>query len=264
MSEEPQKGRDDRAAVDKAISVLRAFGEDAGTGIGVSELARRAGLSKSTTFRLLGMLERNAVVERAGTAYRLGPVIRELGARLSGPANDHVRNLLTPFLADLYVATQLTVQLAVLHGTDIEYLNKLEGHRALRSPSRIGGRMPAYCTGAGKVLLAFDPDAAEETLAAARHAWTPHTIVEEQSLRDEFARVRRSGIALDRGESLLGLTCIAAPVFGPSGKPIAAMSISGDAVTMNPLALEQKLRHICGVASAAAGAPRKRSGMSAA
>jgi len=251
------KNRDDRATIDKAVSVLRAFGDEASVGIGVSELARRASLSKSTTFRILGMLERNGVVERSNTAYRLGPVARELGSMLTSPHDDRVRDLLTSYLADLYVATQQTVQLAVLHGTDVVYLNKLEGRMGLRSPSRIGGRMPAYCTAVGKVLLAFSPPAMVGALAAPRHAWTPHTIVDEDSLRTELLRVRQIGIAIDRGESLPELTCIAAPVFGSGGKAIAAISISGTAAAMNPLALERTLRHICSVASAAAGAPTR-------
>ena len=71
--------RDDRAAVDKAISLLVAFGDQASSGLGVTELARRAQMSKSTAYRVLGMLERNAVVERVGTGYRLGSRLHELG-----------------------------------------------------------------------------------------------------------------------------------------------------------------------------------------
>lgn len=67
-----EPARDDRAAIDKAFSLLVAFGSDAATGLGVSELARRTRLSKSTAFRVLGMLERNAMVERVGKNYRLG------------------------------------------------------------------------------------------------------------------------------------------------------------------------------------------------
>src|SRR4051794_769532 len=72
MSLNPVQPRDDRTAVDKAMSLLNAFGQDSVGGVGVSELARRADLSKSTAFRLLGMLQRNGAVERAGNAYRLG------------------------------------------------------------------------------------------------------------------------------------------------------------------------------------------------
>lgn len=259
MPDGVSRNRDGRAAVDKAISVLKAFGKDAHLGIGVTELARRSGLSKSTTFRLLGMLERNGVVERAGSAYRLGRVMQELGAQASTPGQERIRDLLTPFLADLYEATHLTVQLAVLSGANVVYLNKLEGHQRLRTPSRIGGRMPAYCTGVGKVLLAFDAEAAEEALHSPRHAWTPNTVVDEQLLREEFTRVRRSGIAVDLGESLASLACLAGPILGRDGRPVAAMSISGDAATFRPDAHEHVLRTVCYAASRAVSAQRQLS-----
>lgn len=248
--------REERTAVDKAISVMKAFGDDAQLGVGVSELSRRAGLSKSTTFRLLAMLERNGVVERAGTAYRLGHVVHELGAQANVPGGDRVRDLLTPFLADLYEATHMTVQLAVLSGSHVVYLNKLEGHQRLRTPSRIGARMPAYCTAVGKMLLAHDPRALEETLRSPRPAWTARTIVEESALRGELWAVREAGVAVDRGESLNTLTCIAAPVVMPGSGPIAALSLSGDAATFDPRAFEAILRRVSFGASRAVSALR--------
>lgn len=249
MSEILERSRDERSAVDKAVSVLKAFGRDAHLGIGVSELSRRAGLSKSTTFRVLGMLERNGAVERAGTAYRLGDLIEDLGTRAETPVLDSVRDLLTPFLAELHVETHATVQLAMLVGPNVVYLNKLERPQRLRSPSRIGGRMPAYCTAVGKVLLAADPIATEAALRAPRHAWTASTIVEERDLLAEFDNVRAAGVAHDRGESLETLACVAAPVRGAGGRVIAALSVSGDATTFTPMRYERVLRDVAYSAS---------------
>ncbi|MGN6426937.1 MAG: IclR family transcriptional regulator [Leifsonia sp.] len=249
---ETGRERDSRTAVDKATSVLRAFGTDADVGVGVSELARRAELSKSTTFRLLATLERNGFVERAGTAYRIGRVVHDLGAQASTHDLDTVRDLMTPHLADLYEATHRTVQLAMLRGSHVVYLNKLEGHQRLRSPSRIGGRMPTYCTGVGKALLAFDAGAAHVALASPRRAWTAGTIVGEAELAEELRRVRHAGVAVDRGETLESLVCVAAPVFGANGLAIAALSVSGDAATFNPASVEHILRRVCVTASRAA------------
>jgi DNA-binding IclR family transcriptional regulator len=243
-------GKDHRTSVDKSVAVLKAFGDEANIGVGVSELSRRAGLSKSTTFRLLAMLERNGMVERIGTAYRFGRTIQMLGAQSSDSRkHDQVRDLLTPFLADLFVATHLTVQLAVVEGRHVVYLNKLEGHQRLRSPSRIGGHMPAYCTAVGKVFMALDPDAAEQALAAERHPWTANTIVEEHALRIELARVRKEGIAYDRGESLETLSCIAAPVLNRRGAPVAALSVSGPSDTFRAHEHEHTLRQVAFAAS---------------
>lgn len=251
MTGSAERIRDDRTAVDKAVCVLKAFERDAHLGIGVSELSRRAGLSKSTTFRVLGMLERNGMVERAGTAYRLGPVIEELSVPTSPPMQDVVRDVLTPYLAELYIATHATVQLGMLAGPNVIYLNKLEGPRRLRTPSRIGGRMPAYCTAVGKVLLASDAVAADAALRSPRHAWTAQTIVEESDLLMELDRVRAAGIAHDRGESLESLSCIAAPVRGPGGRVVAGLSISGDASGFPAMRFERVLRSVAYEASRA-------------
>nr|WP_050801945.1 IclR family transcriptional regulator [Corynebacterium nuruki] len=241
----------DMSSIDKAVAVLRAFGDDATPGIGVSEISRRTGLSKSTAFRILAILERNAMVERVGTAYRFGTTLRELGAQGSGGDHDRLRNLLTPFLTELFTATGMTVQLAALEGTHIVYLNKLEGRDRLRTPSRIGGRMPSYCTGAGKALVATNSSELELTVAAPRRRWTETTITDEGQLRDEFAQIRRTGIAYDRGESLSELSCVAVPVTDGRGRPVAAFSISGNTGNFQPHRVEHILRTVGMAASKA-------------
>ena len=207
--------RDDRAAVDKAISLLVAFGDQASSGLGVTELARRAQMSKSTAYRVLGMLERNAVVERVGTGYRLGSRLHELGRAVYAPGHDRIRDLLLPFLTDLYEITRHTVHLATLHGTDVVYLAKLYGHRPVPAPSRIGGRLPAHCTAVGKVQLAYDYTAAAQLTGPLRR-FTARTITDPTELAGELDRIRRDGIAFDEQESQLGLSCVAAPVFAAS------------------------------------------------
>ena len=246
--DDPTPSRDDRAAVEKALSLLEAFGADANTGLGVSALARRAGLSKSTAFRLLAMLERKRAVERAGTAYRLGPLLHDLGAGAEQPVHEAVRDLLTPYLAELYEQTHQTVHLAVLSGKDIVYLNKLQGHRRVRTPSKINGRLPAYCTGVGKVLLARTPEAAESTLRSRLVGWTPNTITDPHVLEAELERIREGGIAYDDGESMTDLICVAAAVNGPNG-PVAALSVSGPRGYFDPEAQAAALRRMAFAAS---------------
>ncbi|MEO3785759.1 IclR family transcriptional regulator [Actinocorallia sp. B10E7] len=219
--------RDDRAAIDKAISLLLCFGDQASSGLGVSELARRSGLSKSTAFRVLGMLERNQVVERVGKDYRLGTRLHELGRSVYAPGHAQIRDLLIPYLTDLYELTRETVHLATLHGTEVVYLAKLYGHRQAPAPSRIGGRMPAHCTAVGKVLLAYDPDAAAAALSEPLGRYTPRTIADAAGLAAELDRIRREGVAFDDEESRQGLSCVAVPVMGPGARPMAALSVAG-------------------------------------
>ena len=243
--------RDDRAAIDKAISLLVAFGHHASTGLGVSELARRAQLSKSTAFRALGMLERNGVVERVGTNYRLGARLHELGRAVYAPGHERIRDLLIPFLTDLYELTRETVHLATLHGTEVVYLAKLYGHRPVPSPSRIGGRLPAHCTAVGKVLLAYDPDAADAALCAPLRRFTSHTITDPGTLAAELDTIRREGIAFDNEESQLGLSCVAAPVMGPRRGVVAALSIAGPRGRIDTRRLSTDLRRVSASASQA-------------
>jgi predicted transcriptional regulator len=126
--------RDDRAAIDKAFSLLLSFGDQPSAGLGVSELARRSELSKSTAFRVLKMLERNGVVERVGSNYRLGSRLHELGTRVYSAQHDQIRDVLTPFGADLYELTHQTVHLAALHGSDVVYIGS--------STDTVGSRRP--------------------------------------------------------------------------------------------------------------------------
>ena len=241
--------RDDRAAVDKAVSLLASFGDQAGAELGVSELARRAGLSKSTAFRLLGVLERNGIVEKVGRKYRLGGRLHDLGRQVYVPDHDRIRDALIPFLADLYEMTRETVHLAALHGTDALYLSKLHGHRPVRSPSRIGGRVPAYCTAVGKALLAYDHEALELLLAGELRPLTPNTIIDPDRLVAEIADVRHAGVAFDDEEAAPGLSCVAVPVLGPGCRAVAAISVSTVTGRLDTRAQVPALRRVSAAAA---------------
>ncbi|MFJ2115207.1 MULTISPECIES: IclR family transcriptional regulator [unclassified Streptomyces] len=254
--------RDDRAAVDKAISLLVAFGDRASSGVGVSELARRAQLSKTTAHRVLGMLERNGVVERVGTDYRLGERLHDLGRTVYAPGYEGIRDRLLPFLTDLYELTRQTVHLSVLHGTDVVYLAKLYGHRPAPVPSRIGGRLPAHATAVGKVLLAYDSDAALRVTSAPLSRFTEHTITDPDELTAELERIRRAGIGYDNQERQLGLNCVAVPVLGHGGRAVAAVSVAGRCGETDIRRLSADVRRIAAAASQAwvVGGARSRSG----
>lgn len=215
--------------VDRAFRVLRVTA--AGTGMTLSEIARESGLAKSTALRLLTALERNDAVTRIGQRYRLGPLVHELDPIPVSPAYERIRRVLTPFLAHLFEATRATVHLATLHGDEVVYLNKLHGPRPIPSPSRIGGGLPAYCTGVGKAMLAFDEDAAARVAQGPMVAWTETTLTSPDALAVELGEIRRKKRAVDRAELTPGLYCVAAPVFddeeGAGGlRAVAALSAS--------------------------------------
>lgn len=215
--------------VDRAFDVLRVTA--AGNGLTLSEIGRETGLAKSTTLRLLAALERNGAVTRIGQRYRLGPLVHELDPLPVSPAYERIRRVLTPFLAHLFEATRATVHLATLHRDEVVYLNKLHGPRPIPSPSRIGGGLPAYCTGVGKAMLAFDEEAADRVARGPMVAWTDTTLTSADALAVELAEIRRTRRALDHAELTPGLYCVAAPVFddddAPTGnRAVAALSAS--------------------------------------
>lgn len=242
--DDPETSRDDRASVDKAICLLTAFGSQAATGVGVSELARRACLSKSTAFRVLGMLERNGVVERVGRGYRLGGRLAELGRTVYAPEHDRLRDQLTPFVSDLYEATHETVHLVALHGPDVVYLAKLFGHRQVKAPSRVGGRVPAHATAGGKAMLAYDSDALEQTVANGLVPLTAATITDPDVLTRQLDSVRATGIAAEFEEVTSGLACVGAPIFGPGGVPVAAISVSAPPARLQRRQFEAAIRQV--------------------
>jgi len=236
-------------SVSKALQLLDSF-RTAGPSLGVSELARRAGIAKSTAFRLLAYLERAGYVERVGTEYRLSWRLFELGNRVDHCRPRGLRDLALPFLSELYVSTNNVVHLGVLEGQDVVYLEKIHGHRAIRTPSTVGGRMPAACVGLGKAMLAFShPDTVRPVVTAGLKRRTPYSISEPGRFLGELARVRANGVAFDREEAALGLTCVAAPIL-VAGRPVAAISVSGATSRFNANATATLVRRAAAQISA--------------
>ncbi|AWH91371.1 IclR family transcriptional regulator [Dietzia lutea] len=245
--------------VDRAFEILRVTA--AATGMTLSEIARETGLAKSTALRLLTALERNDAVTRIGQHYRLGPLVHELDPIPVSPAYERIRRVLTPFLAHLFEATRATVHLATLHGDEVVYLNKLHGPRPIPSPSRIGGGLPAYCTGVGKAMLAFDEDAAGRVAQGPMVAWTETTLTSPDALAVELGEIRRKKRAVDRAELTPGLYCVAAPVFDGdeegAGGTRAVAALSASAADESALArLEPLVTRVAAAAGRALGSDR--------
>lgn len=246
--------------IDRAFDVLRVTA--AGNGLTLSEIARRTGLAKSTALRLLTTLERNDAVARIGQLYRLGPLVNELDPIPVSPEFERIRRVLTPFLAHLFESTRATVHLATMHRDEVVYLNKLHGPRPIPSPSRIGGGLPAYCTGVGKAMLAFDEEAAERVAREPMIAWTDTTLTSPDALAVELAGIRRKRRAVDHAELTPGLYCVAAPVFdddvaAAAGSRRAVAALSASAADPGALArLEPLVTQVAVAASRALSADR--------
>ena len=194
--------------------------------MGVNEIARRAGLPTSTTSRLVGSLVRHGYLDRDGHRVCVGLRLFELG-KLSGQPNE-LRSLALPTMADLRNATRQTVHLSVLEGTEVVYIGILHGADSSALLSRVGGRLPAYATGAGKALLAFsEPEVVERVIDEGFVAFQPGTITDPGSLRRELEAIRRTRLAYSNAEAGPGVAGAASPILTPDARVVAALSVSG-------------------------------------
>jgi DNA-binding IclR family transcriptional regulator len=211
----------------RGLLLLDAFGPEE-TELTLAKLAQRAGLPKPTVHRLVAELVKWGGLERTPNGYRLAIKLFDLGERV--PRRRDMRQAALPYLEDLYEATHENIHLAVADGLDTLFVEKVSGHRSTQIMSRVGGRMPLHCTATGKVFLAFGvPDYFHRVAAAGLTRCTPRTIVLPGLLHKDLARALERGYGVNREESEVGVVAVAAPVFDHRRRPIAAISITGNA-----------------------------------
>ena len=145
-------GRTGTSVLERAFSLLEAVGSD-GAGVGLAELARRAGLPKATAYRLANQLIELGALERVGEEYQLGLKLFELGSSVA--RQRELREAALPFMEDLYEATHETIPLGVLDDVEVLYVEKIAGQRGHGVPTTLGTRKPLHCTSLGKAILAY-------------------------------------------------------------------------------------------------------------
>ncbi|MFD7263907.1 IclR family transcriptional regulator [Streptomyces sp. NPDC059874] len=209
--------------LEKAARVLGAF-EGPQPRLSLTEVVRRSGLPRSSAHRILDQLVRLRWLDREGRDYRMGMRMLELGALASH--HNRLRRAALPLLHALHEQTGRLVHLSVPDGAEVVCLERIGGSDTTTVPSRVGGRMPAYCTAAGKAILAFsDPAEVEHVLAQGLRPRTPRTLIRPLALRADLAAIRERGVAYDREESFRSISCVAAPLRG-AGRALAAVSVS--------------------------------------
>lgn len=245
--------QNDGATVARITALLSAFLPGDG-GLGVSELARRTGLPKSTVHRLAGHLVGAGLLERSGTDLRLGLRLFEIGQLATGHRD--LVDAARPVLADLRSGTRNTVHLARLEGAEVVYFEVLPGPDAPDLPSRVGGRMPAHATGVGKAILAFSTDeTVDRVVSAGLPRLSTRTITSPALLRKQLHRIRSEGVAYEREESGRGTVCVACPVLDADGVPVAAISVAGWSNRMRPERVAPAVRAAALTLSRVAGSP---------
>jgi DNA-binding IclR family transcriptional regulator len=216
-------------AVDNATTILLALAND-GQAVGVSDIARRVSLDKSTVSRTLQTLAEVGFVakdEQAGR-YRLGMAI----VRLAQVALDglDLRRTGQPFIEDIGSQTSETSHLAVWSEDTATIIGHVPGTNPIRAPGAVGERMPAHCTSVGKVLLAFQPQPViDRILAGGLARYTAATITDPKRLNAELQEIRSTGLGYNYGEFRMDAVAVAAPVWDHQGRLAAAVSASGPA-----------------------------------
>lgn len=222
-------------SVERVCDVLEAFTLDAPERSTV-ELAQVLGLPKGTVYRFVSTLVKRGYLEQdpASRRYRLGVRVLDLSRVLQQQLD--VRKRALPYMEQLSRETNENVNLAIRAGTELIYLERIEGRQFLNLNLRVGSRLPLHSTSMGKVLLAFLPQPEQEELLAQLElaAFTPNTITDLEAFRAELARVAAQGYAISDQELASGLITVAAPVYGYTGDLVAALNVSGPSTRMTP------------------------------
>ncbi len=230
-------------SVDRAAALLLALGESHGEA-GVTELARRLGLHKSTASRLLATLEKRGLVEQdeENGKYRLGLVVIRLAERAERTLD--LRSIAMPELDRLARATRETTGLGVLDGDQLLTVAQADGPNLVAMGDWTGRSVPLHAVASGKVLLASLPE--REIMRLVRRGlqrFTDHTITGLEPLLEDLARVRRRGFATAFGEFEATMNAVAAPVHDARGAVVAAVDVWGPSFRVTPGRVAELVQH---------------------
>lgn len=212
-------------SVDRAMQVLDLLMSQ--PVLTLTEVSRRLDVAPSTAHRLLSTMAHRGMVQQdpETRTWRPGRALVELGVSVAGPLD--VRRMARPVLEALAAELLETVHLARLDGDHVLFLDTVESTRAARVTDRTGVSLPAHCTASGKVLLArLDREALDRLLPALLPALTPRTRTSRRGLERELATVRRTGHAVNVGESERGLSAVAVAIPLPEERTALSLTVS--------------------------------------
>jgi DNA-binding IclR family transcriptional regulator len=235
--------------LERAAAILAAF-DATHRELTLAALVRRSGLPRSTTHRTADRMLRLGWLDKPDERYRIGNRLFEISGL--APIRHELREAVLPFLQDIHTATRTTVQLGVLKGTHVLIVEKITGHRPMPMLSQVGETIPAFCSALGRAILAYSaPATIDAALDGPLIARTPRTITNVEALRRELAAIPDRGWSQEREEGNIGISCVAAPLFGPQGDVVAALSITGPTGTVRPDRIGPAIRMVAAAATRA-------------
>lgn len=230
INRNPRRDSSRLSSVTTAIHLLKSFSE-IDTELGISELAKRLGVAKSTVHRLAGTLLEEGLLKQNpdNGRYSLGVGLFSLGSLVRSGLD--VTSESKHLLMELRERTQENVRLAVLERQSIVLLHDFESPQTLRLRSLTGQLKPAFCTAEGLCLLSgLREPQLSKFLEYPRSSRTAKTVTDEEPLRLAIRRVKRTGYAVEDEECDEGTRCLAAPVHNGEGRIVAAVGIAGPRV----------------------------------
>jgi IclR family transcriptional regulator, acetate operon repressor len=233
-------------SVIKAFQILNAFSY-AGEKLTLSQVARKLDINIATAHRFLTTLQQvGAVVKMPDGYFELGLLLFTLGGRVS--VVDAMNSIVQPHVDELADQFGETIHAAILDNDEVCYVAKGEGVRSLTIRTRMGVRLPAYCTGVGKVLLSSLPDDRRKQYAKACSfkKYTDSTIGTSKQLLKELDQIRTQGYSVDSQEFERGLCCVAVAIPLPASEEYhlqAAISMSAPSVRLG----EEKIKEVAGI-----------------
>ena len=220
--------------IDRAAQILDCFGFDHQE-LSVSEIGAKTNLHRSTAHRILMALEYNDLIQQnpENGKYRLGIKLFRLGHQAVSHLN--LREICRPFLTRIMNETKETVHLAVLDEDQVLYLDKVEGPHALRMPSRVGRRIPTYCTSLGKAMLSFLDDQEVKNIFRNQvlRPYTANTVKTLSQLLTDLRMIRKRGYSVDNEEIEIGLRCVGAPIKDYTGAMVGAISVAAPSARLS-------------------------------
>jgi IclR family pca regulon transcriptional regulator len=228
-------------SLERGLAILGAFTPDR-PALGVSELARMLGLTRSTAHRYVATLATLGYLYQDDPTrkYRLGSRVLDLGFSMLGSLD--LREIAAPHLRRLTDTTGHTSNLAIRDDTDVILIDRVRGrpgrYHHLEFSLHVGSRLPSYCSATGKALLAFLPrpdlDRLLDRIDLIQRG--PRTLTSKTALLAELGQVRRTGVAVNDEELESALRSIAAPVRSRSGEVVAAINV---AIPWSPVAITE-------------------------
>ena len=247
-------GETGEGTVGKALAVLDAVASH-GRPVRFGELLETSPYPKATLYRLVQVLTKQSMLTYDPDRQTYAPGLRLVRLAHAAWQSASLAPVARPYLEALSAEVGETVHLAQLDGGQVLYVDKINARNPLQMYSQAGKVGPAYCTGVGKAMLAYLPEAEREPILRqqSHHPFTAHTLASPEELRAELAAIVKRGHAYDREEHEPGIICVAVPIVTRAGRVLGAVSVTSSKERTSIEGLEAHLPRMHAAVASIAG-----------